>query len=291
MKPPTATRRARQYYLANPSLRIQLLTCERTDFVRHFLTHCHLLRGEFLQVLSARIQEACESQAGAVELTNDHRRLCTIYGDKVSGPQKGDVLLRQAESLDVVLQFGLQFRLDGLQRQLSCIWEIVGADRVDGRLGLTADATNVDVVLNAEEFLANHYEARLALVDPGTEALIDHLTTGLHSALEVLARALGFPGARCVSPAILAPLDELFDCVLLDVVVIRLLQNQHFILCCHSVTIVFAVVLFLQLNNPNALSGRSAVLLYNTLLECNGLGKIPPEFVGGIISKGVGETK
>merc|ERR1719384_1018492 len=154
MKPPTATRRARQYYLANPSLRIQLLTCERTDFVRHFLTHCHLLRGEVGQVFSARIQEPCESQARAIELANDHRRLRTIYGNKVSGPQKGDVLLRQAESLDVVLQFGLQLCLDGLQRQLSRIWEIVGAGRVNARLGFAADATDVDVVLDAKEFLA-----------------------------------------------------------------------------------------------------------------------------------------
>merc|ERR1711994_279282 len=184
----------------------------------------------------------------------------------------GHLLLGELlQVLDVIFQLGLQLRLDGLQRKLGRIWKIGGAGRVNGSLGLATDATNVDIVLHPEELLADHHEARFALIDTGTEALVDHLTSGLHSTLEVLACALRLPCARLVGTAVLAPFDELCDSVLLDVIVIRLLQYQHLIHCCHSVTILLTIVLLLEINDPNALASRTTVLLHVSLLECNGL--------------------
>ena len=74
-------------------------------------------------------------------------------------------------------------------------------------------------MLNAVEFGTDHHETSLALVNAGQEALVDHLATGLPTALEVLTGALGNPFARLVVAAIHTKLNELCNGVLLDVVV------------------------------------------------------------------------
>jgi len=177
-----------------------------------------------------------------------------VHGNEVGGPQKRNILLRQSQCLDVGVHFSLQLVLDGSQRKLRCVWE-VRADRVDGSLGLTADATDVDVVLHAEALPADHHETRLALTDTWGKALVDHLTTSLHTTLEVLACALRHPRARLAGAPILAPLNELPNGVLLDVIVVRLLADKHFIHSCHAVTEIGAIVPALQVNDPNALAG------------------------------------
>merc|ERR1719468_705386 len=68
---------------------IQLFTCEGTNLVCHFLTHSHLLSGQIFQVLASSIQETRKSQAGAIELANDHRSLMTIHRDEIAAHSSG----------------------------------------------------------------------------------------------------------------------------------------------------------------------------------------------------------
>merc|ERR1712217_868916 len=230
------------FIMQSISLRIQLLARKCADLVRHFLPHGHLLLREILQIFSACVQESSKPEAGAIELANDHRSFMPIDRDEVCSPQKRDVLLRQTEGRDVLLQLSFQLRLDCLQRKLSRIREVGRAGRVNGSLGLAAHAADVDVMFNSVQFLADHDKSSFTLVDTRAEALINHLTSSLDSTLEILATAFGFPCTGLLSAAILTPLNELCDRVLLDVVVVRLLQYQHFRQICDSVAILLAIV-------------------------------------------------
>merc|ERR1712217_20286 len=109
------------FIMQSISLRIQLLARKGTDLVRHFLPHGHLFLREVLQIFSACVQESS-----------------------------------QPEGRDVLLQLSLQLRLDCLQRKLSRVREVGRAGWVDGCLGLAANASDVDVVLNSVQLLANH---------------------------------------------------------------------------------------------------------------------------------------
>merc|ERR1712217_205949 len=279
------------FIMQSISLRIQLLARKGTDLVRHFLPHGHLLLRKILQIFSACVQESSEPKAGAIELADDHRSFMSIDRDEVCSPQKRDVLLRQTEGRDVVLQLSLQLRLDCLQRKLSRVREIGRAGWVNGGLGLAANPPNVDVVLNSEQFLANHDKSSFTLVDTRAEALIDHLTSSLGSTFEVLARAFGLPCTGLIRAAILTPLNELCNRVLLDVVVVRLLQNQHFRQICDSVAVLLAIVLFLKFNNPNSFSGGTTVLLDDSLLKSNRLGEPLLNLFGRIVSQSVRKAK
>merc|ERR1712217_851627 len=203
------------FIMQSISLRIQLLARKGTDLVRHFLPHGHLLLRKILQIFSACVQESSKPEAGAIELADDHRSFMSIDRDEVCSPQKRDVLLRQTEGRNVLLQLSLQLRLDCLQRKLSRVREVGRAGRINGSLGLAAYATDVDVMFNSVQFLADHDKSS--------------------STLEILATAFGFPCTGLLSAAILTPLNELCDRVLLDVVVVRLLQYQHFRQICDSV--------------------------------------------------------
>merc|ERR1712217_13888 len=275
------------FIMQSISLRIQLLARKGTDLVRHFLPHGHLFLREVLQIFSACVQESSKPEAGAIELANDHRSPMSIDGDEVCSPQKRDVLLRQTEGCNVLLQLSLQLRLDGLQRKLSRVREVGRAGRVNGSLGLAAHATDVDVVLNSVQLLANHDKSSFTLVDTRAEALINHLTPSLDSTLEVLARAFGFPCAGLLSAAVLTPFNELCNRVLLDVIVVRLLQYQHFRQICDSVAILLAIVSLLEVNNPNSFSSGTTILLDDSLLESNRLGEPVLNLLRRIVSQSV----
>merc|ERR1712217_307656 len=275
------------FIMQSISLRIQLLARKGTDLVRHFLPHGHLLLREVLQIFSACVQESSKPEAGAIELADDHRSFMSIDRDEVCSPQKRDVLLRQTEGRDVLLQLSLQLRLDCLQRKLSRVREVGRAGRVNGSLGLAAHATDVDVMFNSVQFLADHDKSSFTLVDTRAEALINHLTSSLDSTLEVLACAFGFPCTGLLSAAILTPFNELCNRVLLDVIVVRLLQYQHFRQICDSVAILLAIVPLLKVNNPDSFSGGTTILLDDSLLESNRLGESVLNLLRRIISQSV----
>ena len=67
-------------------------------------------------------------------------------------------------------------------------------------------------------------------------------------------------------PSVDAPLDELCNCVLLRVVIVRFHQRKHLAIIAAPLTKRVAVVALFQLDDPDTLAGRTAVLLDNPRL-------------------------
>jgi len=92
------------------------------------------------------------------------------------------------------------------------------------------------------------------------------LSAGCLAALEILARPLGVPSAGLLRPSVDAPLDELCNCVLLRVVIVRFHQRKHLAIIAAPLTKRAAVLALFQLDDPDTLAGRTAVLLDNPRL-------------------------
>ena len=168
--------------------------------------------------------------------------------DEIGGPEQRRCRLRKAKRLEVDGGLGLELLLHVGVRET----RLTGL--VDRGLGLAANTADADIVLNTVELKTDHLEASLALVNAGQEALVDHQATGLPAALEVLTGALRKSRCPTVVAAVDAELAELCDGVLLNVVVVGLLQDEHLVVGCDLVAVVLAVVARLKLDDPDALT-------------------------------------
>merc|ERR1719296_305465 len=254
----------------------------RADQVGHRHACVPVLVLEVLDVSSTHVEEASEAQAGAVELADDQRGLVIRNRNEIGSPEQRQLVLGQAQRLQVDGNLILQLLLD------ISVWE-VSSIRLENRgLGLATHTTDVDIVLDPVQLRADHHEASLALVDARKEALIHHLTTCLDTTLEVLACALGCPRARLVRPAIDAELDELCHGVLLDVVVVGLLQDQHLIVSGHAIAEVRTILaLVLELDDPNSLTRRTTILLDHSRLKRHGLARARVDALRRVVAQGV----
>merc|ERR550514_556655 len=221
-------------------------------------------------VLAVRGQALRNTDARAVELADDpllfrRRRALRRREDEVTGPPKRDRLVRQAERghdlVDVVRQELLrQVREQRLVRTVIRVDRSGAADCRDAALlRLLVD--------DPDELRPDHVVPELTLNDARAEALVHDLPTGRLAALQVLALALGDPGAGLVRATGDAPLDELRHRVLLGVVVVRLHQVKHLGVLTGPLAESLAVVARLELDDPDTFAGRPAVLLDHARLE------------------------
>ena len=117
------------------------------------------------------------------------------------------------------------------------------------------------------------------------------MTTSLRATFEVLASSLRGPFARLVSAAIGAELDELGDGMLLDLVVVRLFQNEDLVVAGRTVAVVGAILVGLQLNDPDSFPGAATVLLHDTWLEGDGLREARLHVFAKIVAEGVDQNR
>merc|ERR1719221_1191240 len=101
---------------------------------------------------------------------------------------------------------------------------------------------------DADERVTHHVVAQLTFHDAWAKALVHKLATSRLAALQILAGALGSPGARLAGAAADTELDELTHGVLLRVVVVGLHQVQHLIVRAAALTEGLAIVPRLQLD-------------------------------------------
>merc|ERR1719197_1635670 len=210
-----------------------------------------------------------DADARAVELADDPLLLLGWRAngrreDEVGGPPEGDRLVepeRRHHQVDV-----LDEEVGGQVLELGLVRPVEGVHRARA-----ADSRNAALlrllVDDADQLLADAVVAELALDDARAEALVDEHATRLLAALEVLADALGRPLARLVGAALGAELDELGDGVLLGMVVVRLHQLEHLAVLARALAVGGAVVAGLELDDPDALARRAAILLNHTRLE------------------------
>merc|ERR1711920_906104 len=253
------------------------------DLVCHALAHVLVLLRETFDILASRIQVAGQTKAGAIELSDDILRLVVIDGDEVCSPQ-------QWKSRHVLAK-RLHDGLDVGQELLLSLGVLLSIGLVDGRHGLTAYTSKVLVMLDPEELLADHHEARLTLFDAGQESLIHHLAACLPATFIVLACANGLPLSRLLCAAVDAKLHEFGHGVLLHMAVVRLCQDEHVVVCRRLLPVGGAVLSGLELDDPNALTSRASVLLHDARLEGDGLRETCLHVLGAVVTEGVFQSK
>merc|ERR1711920_1064865 len=264
-------------------LRSQRCQCRFCDLVCHALAHVLVLLRETFDILASRIQVAGQTKAGAIELSDDILRLVVIDGDEVCSPQQWKSRHVLAERFHDGLDVG--------QELLLSLGVLLSIRLVDGRHSLTAYTSKVLVMLDPEELLADHHEARLTLFDAGQESLIHHLAACLPATFIVLACANGLPLSRLICAAVDAKLHEFGHGVLLHMAVVRLCQNEHVVVCCRLFPVSAAVLSGLELDDPNALTSRASVLLHDARLEGDGLRETSLHVLGAVITEGVRQAK
>merc|ERR1719159_2222497 len=221
-------------------------------------------------VLAISGQALRDTDARAVELADDpllfsRRRALRRREDKVTRPPQRNRLVRQAERghdlVDVVRQELLRQVLE--QRLVRPVVRVDRPGATDGR-----DAALLRLLVDdAHKLGTDHVVPELTLNDARAETLVHELPAGRLAALQVLALALRGPSAGLVRASGDAPLDEFRDGVLLGVVVVRLHQREHLSIFATPLAVRRAVVTLLQLDDPDALARRPAVLLHNARLE------------------------
>mmetsp|Transcript_59265 Transcript_59265/g.183716 ORF Transcript_59265/g.183716 Transcript_59265/m.183716 type:complete len:558 (-) Transcript_59265:419-2092(-) len=227
-----------------------------------------------------------DAHAGAVELAHDPLLLLCgrAYGrceDEVRGPPERDGFAGKAERrhdlgevpgeevVREVLELGLLRRVEGVH----------GASPANGRdaalLGLLVD--------DAHEGVADHVVAQLAFHDARAEALVDELAAGCLAALEVPASPFGGPIPRLAGATADAELDELAHGVFLGVVVVGLHHVELVIVRTALFAERLAILARLQLDDPDALPGGSAVLFDHAWLESHCLLETRGELLGSVV--------
>mmetsp|Transcript_32206 Transcript_32206/g.72656 ORF Transcript_32206/g.72656 Transcript_32206/m.72656 type:complete len:490 (-) Transcript_32206:43-1512(-) len=203
-----------------------------------------------------------DADARAVELA-DRVLVRAVIGrvrDQISRPHDRERLALQAKrghDLRQVLheQLVLQIGVLGLVGTVKSVRRAGAQHRRDATLRWL-------LVDQLEARRPRRQHAHLALHDARAEALVDHLTTRLLAARQVRTRTLRRPRvALAARTAVDAPLDELAHGVELLVVVVGLHHVEHVAIFERRVTVVGAVLLFLELDDPDALARRATVLL------------------------------
>jgi len=146
------------------------------------------------------------------------------------------------------------------------------------------------LVDDAHKLIAHKVVSELPLHDPGAEALVHQLSTSSLAALEVLAGALGSPLAGLTCSAVHTELNELAHGVLLGVIVVGLHQVQFFVVRAHPLPVGLAVLIRLQLDDPNALPRGAPVLLDHAGLEGHGLLEAVGKLLRRVVRQGVLQT-
>mmetsp|Transcript_66579 Transcript_66579/g.192865 ORF Transcript_66579/g.192865 Transcript_66579/m.192865 type:complete len:427 (+) Transcript_66579:60-1340(+) len=246
------------------------------------------------RVLLAVGREALrDTHARAIELTDDPlllfgRSALRRREDEVRGPPERDRLLREAQRRHDLLEILLQELVrQGLELGLlRAVVRVDGPGTADG-----GDAALLRLLVDdADELVHDQIVAQLAFDDARAEALVDELAAGRLAALQVLAFADRRPSAGLGGAPILAKLEELADGVRLGVVVARLHELQDLVVGAGAVAVVLAIVPRLQLDDPDALPGRAAVLLDDPRLECHGLLEARVELLFGVVGQRVREA-
>mmetsp|Transcript_17844 Transcript_17844/g.47181 ORF Transcript_17844/g.47181 Transcript_17844/m.47181 type:complete len:388 (+) Transcript_17844:634-1797(+) len=241
-------------------------------------------------VLAVRREALGDADARAVELAHDPLlllRRSALFGrqDEIRGPPQRDRLVGEPEGwhhlrevlLQEILRQGRELRLLGPVERVDRAGPPHGGDAALLRL----------LVDDAQQSVADHVVPELPFDDARAEALVHQLAAlGLPS-LEVLALALGGPGARRRGLAVRAEFDELRDGVLLFVVVVGLHQVQLLAVVAALLPESAAVLAGLELDDPNALSSRATVLLDDARLEGHCFLEACSELCGIIVGQGV----
>jgi len=136
---------------------------------------------------------------------------------------------------------------------------------------------------DTHKLVAHKIIAQLALHDAGAEALVHQLTAGSLATFKVLANALAGPGAGLVRAAFDAELDELGHRVFLGVVVVGLHHVELVIVRTALFAERLAILARLQLDDPDALPGGSAVLFDHAWLESHCLLETRGELLGSVV--------
>mmetsp|Transcript_97199 Transcript_97199/g.274072 ORF Transcript_97199/g.274072 Transcript_97199/m.274072 type:complete len:369 (+) Transcript_97199:138-1244(+) len=238
----------------------------------------HVLLGDVLHgglrgvLLAVRCQALRDAHARAIELANDplvdgarRARSARVRVNEVRGPPQGQWLVVQ---IQVSHERGevLARKVCHQVLKLRGIRCVVGVDRPGA--ANCGDAARLWLLVDdARASVADHVHAQLALNDTRAEALVHQLTACLLTALQVFARADGVPLPGLAGAAVDAELQELSHGVRLGMIVTRLHHLQLFVGRAAAVPKVFAIITGLQLDDPNALARRAAVLLQHARLE------------------------
>ena len=187
----------------------------------------------------------------------------TVHRDEVTRPQQRQRLVLETHAPhdlgDVLVKLGPQIRVQRLVRRVERVLRDAAHRRHAAARRLLVD--------DREQRVLHHLHPHLALLDARQQPLVDELPAGLLASLEVLAREGRFPRAGLGRRPVHAELEELAHRVVLDVVVVHLHQLELVVIIELCVAQILAVGLILEPDEPDALSGRAAVLLDHARLE------------------------
>mmetsp|Transcript_102000 Transcript_102000/g.266219 ORF Transcript_102000/g.266219 Transcript_102000/m.266219 type:complete len:380 (+) Transcript_102000:137-1276(+) len=240
----------------------------------------HVLLGDVLHgglrgvLLAVRRQALRDAHARAIELANDPLlvlRGCARRGrvDEVRSPPQRNRLFAKTKRRHDLRKIGRHEALRQARKLL-----LTGAEiRVNrARAAHCGDAALLGLLVDdADEGVDHTVVAELALHNAWAEALVHELTSGRLATLEVLADALGGPLAGLVAAAMHAELDELCDRVLFRMVVVGLHHVQDVVVVAARLPVLLAIITGLQLDDPDALARRAAILLDHARLELHRL--------------------
>merc|ERR1711874_797100 len=246
------------------SSRAQHLQSPGADEVAQFLTNLWVL--SIGQVVTTSVEEASNSQARAIEFTQDILTHVVIDRHEVCGPQQGELRHFKVECLHDVW--------NGAFKHLPALLPLRGIRSKNGLLVISAHTLWIFVVLNPVQLSSNTHESSFSFVDAGKVSLVHHDATSFFAACKVLTLANGLPFARLSSTTVGAELDELVHSVFFHMIVVCLHEFQHFVPSSHSVTEFLAVVFGFQVHNPNPFSSRTSVLLHHSRLESDSFWEI-----------------
>ena len=272
------------------------LECLLSHEVAHLLGLCLVFLGDVVPagiggvVLAVGGQATWDAHAGAIELPHNPLLLLSWGSywrgkDEVSSPPKWNWLRCQVQGRHHMGQVCLQ----EVFRQTLEEWFLWSVEGVDGTGSANCrDSSLLRFLVNdPDQGVADQIVAQLALHNTWTKTLVHKLATCFFATFQVLSDTFWGPFTGLVCSATHAELDEFSHSVFLLIIVVGLHEHQLLIILARPVTIVSAIVLSFQLDDPNALTWWATILLDDAWLECHGLLEANGELFRSVVRQSV----
>merc|ERR1712228_169790 len=95
-----------------PSLLFERLQADLSNKIGHFPAHLCIFWGHVFEVLAAGVQETGNSEARAIELTNDMVTLMAVNRDEIGSPEEWKGTLGELERVQVISHLFLHLLLE-----------------------------------------------------------------------------------------------------------------------------------------------------------------------------------